>query len=267
MTAPPSGDIPGEPTASSCAALGEALGDAFFDQAAAGLWLASAEGRYVRVNPAFARLLGHDSPEEMRRAVLRIPAQVYADPADWEAGLAVLSGAPALTRDACCYGRDGQMVWLRESLFAVRRGPDQPLLLGGVARDVSRSVIEDSDRQALVDMLRQVMDTITDAMVLSDLEGRVVFCNSVFAARFRLRPEDAEGRDLAEWLEALDPSDADHLARLAACPEPYNLILRERAGGDLRFCTVSPFADAGGGILGAILMLRDDRLRPNGSGA
>jgi len=242
----------------------DALCRALFEQAAAGLWLASPEGRYVRVNPAYARLLGHDSPRDMLRDVTSIAAQVYSEPGDWEACGAILAGGPPLTRDVHLYGRDGQLVWVRESLTGLRQGPGLPLLLCGVTRDVSRYRIEADDRQALLDMLRRVMDTLTDAMALTDLEGRVVFCNRVFAARFAAPGETLEGRDLADWLEELDPADAGHLARLAARPEAYNIVLRERAGGALRFTTVAPFADASGGLLGAALMLRDDQLRPAG---
>ncbi len=232
----------------------------FFAQAGTGFWLAGRDGRYRMVNPAYARILGHESPEALTRDIVSIPAQVYVNEADWRACLAVLDGGPSMTREVEVYGRDAQAIWMREVISAVDPGDGSPRLIGGVVRDVSHDRLERGDREAMLGMLRHVMDAITDAMVLSDLDGRAVFCNRVFAARFGLNDEAVEGRDLGEWLTCLDPADAGHLAQLEKKPAPYNLILREQPGGALRFTTVSPFLDPSGGLLGAILMLRDDRL-------
>lgn len=236
------------------------LAGAFFVQAGVGFWLAGADGRYLFANAAHARLLGHDSPESLARDVVSISAQVYADEDAWKACQGILAGGPPLTREVQAYGRDGQMVWMRENLFGVDPGGGAARLVGGVARDISRDTLEQGDREAMIKMLRQVMDTITDAMVLADLEGRAVFCNRVFAARFQMEADEVGGRNLGEWLAPLAEEDAAHLRRLEERPVPYNIVLCERGSGALRLTTVSPFPDPAGGLLGAILMLRDDRL-------
>ncbi|EPR44495.1 putative PAS/PAC sensor protein [Desulfovibrio sp. X2] len=240
----------------------------FFENAEVGMWLAAEDGRYVHCNTAFARLLGYASSQELLGQVVNIGAQVYADPEDWQvwplALAAAANGAPArggpLVREVRVYGRDGQLLWLRENL-TVHTGPTGERLLLGLGVDVTEAKAAERTRQAGLDMLRQVMDTITDAMALVDFDENVVFCNEVFAERYGLPPEEAPGRALAEWLEVLAPEDAGHVARLQTTPAAYNIILRETRSSELRFATVTPFSDGSGILLGAVVMLRDDRLR------
>ena len=42
-------------------------------------YYSTADGRYLNVNPAFARIFGYDSPEEMLARVTN-PSQLYVDP-------------------------------------------------------------------------------------------------------------------------------------------------------------------------------------------
>jgi PAS domain S-box-containing protein len=53
-----------------------------FEHAVEGIFQATAAGRYLSVNPAFARMCGFGSPEEMIREVTDIAHQLYVDPED-----------------------------------------------------------------------------------------------------------------------------------------------------------------------------------------
>jgi PAS domain S-box-containing protein len=46
-----------------------------------GFFQSTPEGRYLRVNPAMARILGYDSPEDMLATITDIATQVHGDPA------------------------------------------------------------------------------------------------------------------------------------------------------------------------------------------
>lgn len=234
---------------------------ACFELCGAGLWAADAVGRYTLVNAAFAAMLGDDGPEATRERVVNMGQQVYADPADWEACLALAPGT-TLARVVPLYGRDGQMLFVREQV-TVSGGAGRTRLFGA-AMDVTRSMGAKRDLEAHLAMLRQVMDAMADAMVLVDLDGNVALCNRLFATRLGA-DQDASGEaPLSGWLEPLDPADERHLARLAETPAPYNIILAERATGEMHFTTVTPFTDATGALLGAILLLRESRLLPLG---
>jgi two-component system NtrC family sensor kinase len=53
----------------------------FFNNSPAGIFQTTRDGCYVSANPALARILGFQSPEELTREVSDIASQVYVDPA------------------------------------------------------------------------------------------------------------------------------------------------------------------------------------------
>lgn len=54
---------------------------AIFERAPVGFFQSTPAGRYFSVNPAMARLLGYDSPDDVLSTVTDITAQIYVDPA------------------------------------------------------------------------------------------------------------------------------------------------------------------------------------------
>ena len=51
-----------------------------FDNAVVGVFQSTPEGRYLTVNPAMAKMLGYDSPQEVVETISDIGRQVYVDP-------------------------------------------------------------------------------------------------------------------------------------------------------------------------------------------
>ena len=228
---------PSEELRTGHSGLAESDALACFRLCGAGLWAADAAGRFTLVNAAFAAMLGDDGPEATRERVVSVGQQVYADPADWEACLALAPGA-ALARVVPLYGRDGQMLFVREQVTA--SGEHGRTRLFGAAMDVTRSMGAKRDLEAHLAMLRQVMDAMADAMVLVDLEENVALCNRLFATRLGADQDASGGEPLSRWLATLDPADDGHVARLAENPAPYNIVLAERATGEMHFATVTP---------------------------
>ena len=50
-----------------------------FDNAPIGIFTFTPEGRFLSANPAMARMLGYESPEELIESVKDIASQLYAD--------------------------------------------------------------------------------------------------------------------------------------------------------------------------------------------
>jgi len=53
-----------------------------FDNAAEGIFQTTPEGRYISVNPALARMIGYDSPEELMKGITDLSTQGYVNPED-----------------------------------------------------------------------------------------------------------------------------------------------------------------------------------------
>ena len=74
---------------------------AIFENSLVGIFQSSPEGRYIRVNPAFARIYGYESPEDAISSVTDIGTQIFVDAEDRKRCLAILkrNRRPGAVRD------------------------------------------------------------------------------------------------------------------------------------------------------------------------
>ena len=141
-------DISGRKRAEEALRQSEELFRGIFENAAAGVTLTDALGRFVAVNPAFAALLGR-SPDEL---VGRSPGD-FTDPADWADQWPVHQDMLSGARDNYQYRKryvraDGSEVWTELSVAAVRDQNGAFLYGLGVTVDLT-------DRLRLEEHLRQ----------------------------------------------------------------------------------------------------------------
>src|ERR1700690_806219 len=54
----------------------------FFENAVEGLFLSTAGGKFLTVNPALAKMLGYDGPEEVIFTFRNLKSQLYVNPLD-----------------------------------------------------------------------------------------------------------------------------------------------------------------------------------------
>src|SRR5580658_2865933 len=52
----------------------------FFEHAIEGFFQTTPDGRYLRANPALARIYGYESPKALMKALTDIRVQLYVDP-------------------------------------------------------------------------------------------------------------------------------------------------------------------------------------------
>ncbi|MBF0271593.1 MAG: PAS domain S-box protein [Magnetococcales bacterium] len=108
-----------------------------FETAAHGMVLASPEGRFLKVNPAFCAIIGYDE-----EALLAIDFQSITHPDDLEADLAFVRQLLAGNLDTFqmekrYIHRDGHLVWVVLSVSMVRDFQDQPVHFVAHILDIS----------------------------------------------------------------------------------------------------------------------------------
>jgi len=108
-----------------------------------------AHGSHPEVNLATARILGYDSPDDMRERVTDLSRQLFADPtllADLRSQL-IRDGSVA---DFECQARrkDGELIWLSLDACAVRDPQGRVTHFEGFAKDVTRT------KQSEIELLR-----------------------------------------------------------------------------------------------------------------
>ncbi|MBV8538431.1 MAG: response regulator, partial [Alphaproteobacteria bacterium] len=109
-----------------------------FENAIEGIFQTSTDGRYLRANPALARIYGYETPEELIAGMTDIQGMLYVDPqrrADFIGELA----ESGVVRDfeAQVRRRDGSLIWISENARAVRDEQGQLQYYEGTVEDIT----------------------------------------------------------------------------------------------------------------------------------
>ncbi|HEX9464270.1 MAG TPA: response regulator [Alphaproteobacteria bacterium] len=180
-----------------------------FENAVEGIFQSSPDGRYLRANPALARIYGYETPDQLMAELSDIGNMLYVDPRRREAFVAhmvehgVVRGFESEIRR-----RDGSLIWISESARAIRDG------LGGIAH-YEGSVEDVTVRRRAEQVLREILEASPIGVLIAGRGGRHLFSNARWRQLGRV-PDDrikdldvrmffrseADRRRIAEALEA-----------------------------------------------------------------
>ena len=166
----------------------EQVSSDFFERAVEGIFRSTPEGRYITANPAFARMLRYDSPQDLMDSITDIGRQVYVDPGlrrtlmpNWQKSDEVQG------LEAQVYCKDGSVVWINESSRAVRDAAGELLYFEGFVQDISdRKRAEEKlaeANRALDDALRElnaVLDVIDYGVLILDSDLHILRTNRAY---------------------------------------------------------------------------------------
>ncbi len=115
------------------------------ERAAFGIYTATADGRFIDANPALARMLGHDSVDDLLRTPL---GDLYADPADRARLLdRMVSGTLPDWVEVEWRRRDGTAITVRLSARIERDAHGRPLQCEAIVEDVTARRRQEEARQ------------------------------------------------------------------------------------------------------------------------
>jgi PAS domain S-box-containing protein len=202
------------------------------ENAPAGVAIADLEHRLIRVNPAFARLVGYSEAE-----LQGMPVDHFTHQADRPKNDALfqelLGGKPGpLALDKRYRRKDGTTVWVRATVALVR-GPR------GEPRATVASVEDISGRTQVEDHLRLVIDTIPAMAWSLRPDGALDFINRRWLEYTGLSFEEA----VAEPTRTMHPEELPSIMQKwsldIAAGQPYEGEMRlRRADGEYRWFLV-----------------------------
>ena len=120
-----------------------------FENAIEGIFQTDLDGRILSANPAFARIVGYDSPEEITNAVTDVAVQLYADPerrAELVRQIHVFGTVQEFEARWC--RKDGSIAYISLNVRAVYGEAGEIVFLEGTVQDIT-------DRKALESRLLQ----------------------------------------------------------------------------------------------------------------
>ena len=113
-----------------------------FENAIDGIFQSTPEGRYLRANPALARIYGFDTPDDLLHAFSDIGRQLYVDPGRrGEFTHAVETHGVVADFISQVRRRDGSVIWISEKALAIRDPSTSDVLyFEGIVEDVTERV-------------------------------------------------------------------------------------------------------------------------------
>ena len=109
-----------------------------FEHALEGVYQVTIEGRMLKANPAFARMLGYDSPQDMTEAMSDVAQHLYHHADDRADVIAEIEARDFVTaREVQFRRRDGLPIWVSLTSWAVRADDGRILLVEGLVTDVT----------------------------------------------------------------------------------------------------------------------------------
>ena len=116
----------------------EAKYRSIFENATEGIFQAIPGGGYITANPALAKILGYDSPEELMRTITDIDQQLYVNPSSREDLAALMQRYDVLTDvESEVYRKNGRTIWISENIRAVKDHSGNLLYYEGTVTDIS----------------------------------------------------------------------------------------------------------------------------------
>ncbi len=132
---------------------------AIFENSVEGIYQTSPEGRFIRVNPALARIYGYSSPEELMSNLTDTRTQAYVDPGRRDEFVRrILEKGSIQGFESEIRRRDDSTAWVSESARIVRDHEGRLAFFEGSVEDISaRKQVEEEQekaRQAALDSAR-----------------------------------------------------------------------------------------------------------------
>lgn len=109
-----------------------------FENAIEGIFQTTADGRLITANPALARMLGYDSPEELVRTITDFQQQLFVDPAkrlEFKRRLETTGVVQGF--EAQLYRKDGSTSWNAVNTSAIRGVRGALLYYEGTVEDIA----------------------------------------------------------------------------------------------------------------------------------
>lgn len=149
-----------------------------FENATEGIFQSTPDGRFLRVNPAMARMWGYASPEEMVEQVVNLDKQHYVDPQGREHYKAVMAEQGSVEGwKVEIYRRDGTRIWVSLNARAVLDSAGRLLYYEGTNEDITEQklmedMIHENERR-----YRHLVENSNDIIFTTDLSGILTYVN------------------------------------------------------------------------------------------
>ena len=241
-----------------------------FEGSVDGIYVTTPAGALLNANPALARMMGYDTPEELITRVSDIAHTIYVHPAAREEYQALMQRDGMVREfEYQVRQRDGAILWLSDSATVVRDEAGEVVRYEGTVRDITdQKRAEDAIAEGRR-LLQQVIDTVPAVINVKDKQLRYVLMNRYMAGIFGIEPADAIGRTTSDLMSRYGAQKTDENdKRVLATGKGLGFYEEEYmdSSGNLRQWLVNklPLLDADGEIENIVTVALDIGERKRG---
>jgi PAS domain S-box-containing protein len=172
-----------------------------FETSVDGIYVTTPAGDLLNANPALARMMGYDAPEQLINSTGDIASTIYVHPAAREQyQFLMLRDGMVREFEYQVRRRDGDILWLSDSATVVRDENGEIVRYEGTVRDITdQRRAEDAIAEGRR-FLQQVIDTVPAVINVKDRNLHYVLMNRYMAGIFGIEPKDAIGRTTTELM-------------------------------------------------------------------
>ncbi|PKO05127.1 MAG: hypothetical protein CVU41_13265 [Chloroflexi bacterium HGW-Chloroflexi-3] len=145
-----------------------------FENAVAGIYQTTLEGRFLMANPTLAHLLGYDSPEELQGANIDIDHQMYVQPTRLAELFRLMEEQGSVSVfESQVYRKDGSVIWISENVRGLRDSSGRLTGFEGTTVDITERKLAEEERSRLIAILEATPDFVATA----DTHGHGLYLN------------------------------------------------------------------------------------------
>jgi PAS domain S-box-containing protein len=241
-----------------------------FEGSVDGIYVTTPGGALLNANPALARMMGYQTPQDLIDGTSDIAHTIYVHPAA-RAEYQSLMQRDGMVREFeyQVRARDGSILWLSDSATAVRDEAGQVIRYEGTVRDITdQKRAEDAIAEGRR-LLQQVIDTVPAVINVKDKQLRYLLMNRYMAGIFGIEPVDAIGRTTTDLMSRYGAKKTDENdKRVLAAGRELGFYEEEYldSSGNLRQWLVNklPLLDADGEIESIVTVALDIGERKRG---
>jgi PAS domain S-box-containing protein len=241
-----------------------------FESSVDGIYVTTPAGELLNANPALARIMGYDTPEELIDSIGDTTESIYVH-ASARAQYQQLMHRDGVVHEFeyQVWRKDNEIRWLSDSATVVRDEAGEVVRYEGTLRDITdQKRAEDAIAEGRR-LLQQVIDTVPAVINVKDRNLRYVLMNRYMAGIFGVDPKDAIGRTTTDLMSRYGAQKTDENDRRVLQVKGGLGFYEEEyldSGGNLRQWLVNkmPLLDADGEIENIVTVALDIGERKRG---
>ena len=183
-----------------------------FENATEGIFQSTLDGRFLKVNPAMARIYGYDSPDDMVKSITDISKQIHVGEESRNKFLEEISTHGQVKGfEARNFRKDRSIIWTRTNARTVRNNKGEVLYFEGFLTDITPQKEADLALRESEERYRTLVDRLPGAVFLDkpgELEEPIYVSPKI---KNILGYSQEEWLSSITWTDCIHPDDRDHI--------------------------------------------------------